>query len=134
MKYINGRARVILRGQHPRLATYHYQGASPYTGARITAEQVLCAYAHGIQDFMGMDLRGIDLHGEELRAADFSDADLRDADLSEAKLIRADLRGADLRDAYLVNSLVCRAIFRGADLSWVRFDCADLYRAKGVVS
>jgi serine/threonine-protein kinase len=117
---------------------------------KMTAEDLLAAYAKGRRDFSNHDLTAVsvpkailtganfhqaklaktNLHGANLFNADFGRASLQQAILKNANLARAylshaDLQGADLRGADLSYAYLSHANLRGANLCG-----ADLTGAK----
>ncbi|NJO93255.1 MAG: pentapeptide repeat-containing protein [Hydrococcus sp. RM1_1_31] len=94
-------------------------------------EKLLSAYAQGVRDFSGSDLRraqmsqiclpriilrGALLNEADLWAVDFRNADLRNTNLTEANLIEADLRGANLSGCDFTDADLISADLRGANL------------------
>lgn len=94
-------------------------------------EKLLSAYAQGLRDFSGSDLRrapmsqiclprivlrGAFLNEADLWAVDLRNADLRNTNLTEANLIEADLRGANLSGCDLTDADLISADLRGANL------------------
>ena len=84
-------------------------------------------------DLMGADLGEANLSEANIHQANFSGVNLRKANLSDANLTWADLSEANLSEANLRNAKLPGAVLcnantnlRGADLSWIRSNAADI--------
>lgn len=103
---------------------------------KITADDLLIAYAKGKRDFTSHDLSSLSLQRTVLSGANFHDsklhrvnlqgANLFNADFGRASLSRANLRNVNLARAYLSHADLGGADLRGADLSYAYMSNANL--------
>lgn len=103
---------------------------------RLTAEELLEAYAKGRRDFtshnLGLlnltkaDLSGASFHQSKLQKVNFQNANLFNADFGRANLNQAVLKNANLARAYLSHADLGGANLRGADLSYAYLSNANL--------
>ncbi len=89
---------------------------APARPVKISAEEILKAYASGRKDF------GL----KDLSMQDLPKADLSDAKFHGSKLVRTNLQGADLSKTNFTNSDLRQAMLRNADLSRSFFNAANL--------
>ena len=92
----------------------------------MTCEEILSAYAEGVRDFGGANLRGANLRNADLRNADLSGAELIGANLIGANLVGANLVGAELVGAELIGANLIGANLIGANLRSADLRDADL--------
>jgi hypothetical protein len=124
---------------------------------QIEYPQLLEADLTGVEliefNFENADLRCAKLNGANLSGSSFKNADLRGAQFKNAYGRQAVFDGADLLEARMEESTFCLASFRnvqlasailtrgtfrstdfsGSNLSWARFDDADLDGASGMM-
>ena len=103
---------------------------------RLTADELLLAYAKGkrdftCQDFSQLNLTKVDLssanfHQSKLHKTNFNNANLFNADFGRASLNQAVLKNANLARAYLNHADLAGADLRGADLSYAYLSNANL--------
>jgi hypothetical protein len=93
---------------------------------RMSARDILNAYAAGERDFMAVNADDVDLSGEDLRGASFLAASLRGADLSNSNLMHVQLKAADLTAATLRGATVVASDSIGADFTGTDLSESDL--------
>lgn len=89
---------------------------APTKPLKISASEVLKAYASGRKDF------GL----KDLSLQDLQKADLSESKFTDAKLVRTNFQGADLSRSNFANSDLRQAMFRNADLSNSFFRSSNL--------
>lgn len=107
-------------------------GAPP----RLSADELLSAYAKGKRDFTYHDLSllnvsranlsGANFHQAKLQKINLQNANLFNADFGQASLNQAVLKNANLARSYLSHSDLQGADLRGADLSYAYLSNANL--------
>ncbi|MBF2003093.1 MAG: pentapeptide repeat-containing protein [Synechococcales cyanobacterium C42_A2020_086] len=94
--------------------------------ARLTAEELLSAYAKGKRDFTCHDLSALNLSKTNLSGANFHQSTLQKSNLQGANLLNADFGRASLSQALLKNAKLARAYLSHADLAGADLRGADL--------
>ncbi|MBD2090556.1 pentapeptide repeat-containing protein [Microcoleus sp. FACHB-1515] len=110
--------------------------ASKAVTPKLSADELLSAYAKGKRDFTCHDLSLLNLpravlsnanfHQSRLHKVNFQNANLFSADFGRASLNQAVLKNADLARAYLSHADLAGADLRGADLSYAYLSNANL--------
>jgi len=110
--------------------------AGKTTSPKLSADELLIAYAKGKRDFTCHDLSLLSLprailsnanfHQSRLYKVNFQNANLFSADFGRASLSQASLKNADLARAYLSHADLAGADLRGADLSYAYLSNANL--------
>lgn len=93
---------------------------------RLSAEELISAYAKGKRDFSSHDLNSLNLAKSDLSGANFHQAKLQKVNLQSANLLNADFGRASLSQASLKNAKLARAYFSHADLAGADLRGADL--------
>lgn len=103
---------------------------------KLTADELLAAYAKGRRDFTSHDLNllnlqkvtlsGANFHQSKLRKVNLQGANLFSTDFGRASLNQAVLRNANLARSYLSHADLQGADLRGADLSYAYLSHANL--------
>lgn len=149
------------RLNNPQTAkTYNSNNSKIKEETRFDTSSFLAAFAKGVRDFIGKDMKslnlpgknlgGINFHSSKLDGSNFQGSNLTNNDFGQASLIQtnlrdaklckvymshtnlsgADLRGADLSDAYLSNANLRGADLRGANLIGAKITDEQLALAK----
>jgi len=103
---------------------------------KLTASELLTAYAKGRRDFTSHDLcqlnlakavlAGAKFHQSKLQKINFQQANLFNADFGRASLSHANLKNANMARTYLSHADLQGADLRGADLSYAYLSNANL--------
>ncbi|NJN86368.1 MAG: protein kinase [Leptolyngbyaceae cyanobacterium SL_7_1] len=106
---------------------------------KMSADELLAAYAKGKRDFTSHDLSGLNLlktnlsganfHQSKLHRSNCQSANLSNTDFGRASLSQANLRNTNLARAYMSHADLEGADLRGADLSYAYLSNANLRRA-----
>ncbi|NJO77190.1 MAG: protein kinase [Cyanobacteria bacterium RM1_2_2] len=110
------------------LTTIHSRGmaSNPSGAPRLSAEELLSAYAKGKRDFTNHDLSALNLTKADLSGANFHQAKLHKINLQGANLLNADFGRANLSQSCLKNARLARAYLNHADLAGADLRGADL--------
>lgn len=110
------------------MTTLHTRGsANPATSTpKLSAEDLLSAYAKGKRDFTNHDLTALNLTKADLSGSNFHQAKLHKINLQGANLLNADFGRANLSQSCLKNAKLARSYLNHADLAGADLRGADL--------
>jgi len=102
------------------------RASSSIVPTKLSAEDILAAYARGKRDFTGQDLSSLNLQRADLSDANFHQSKLQKINLQGANLFSADFGRASLSQAVLKNTNLARAYLSHADLAGADLRGANL--------